>query len=756
MAPEYASFKRNSSDYPTPTSAVDLWSLGCIIYELFTKECPFKEENRTFEKYCDDRILPQALENSFAGDEAQQVIRELLDPRPEFRLSAEDALMMFWFADSTAPESSIHEEIDQLDLTPQVTEPEQDVQTNTHAVREMASNISLATTATLVNETYSTQESPATRPFPEFAHDLATLSPYWHTPEGLPPYAHVEPSTAFAADQPPPLPMRPTKSTDHKPLGPDFKARSASVQSLDGFDEDDALQPGQRLDVFDTQPKTAQVLDDTEDVKHILPPALPPRRPSEPANSDVKTTTPESWIDCVLLGRELCMSFGPIHGIKDTPQSCDFCDALRSTGRSRPRTAQNQLHVCETCGDRYLCEFCARHTIAMSGDSHEADHFLRKVFPSYSYPFQHFLSSKHFAISSQPGLSQTLGSSWLASDHGFSAPASLQSGRLQTRLLLDVPEGSHKVRLFLRIVFDPKKCSSEAIGSAKKALLRVPTSSYGTIKVGAQAVTAGLHNGKTPPETYLPSGFVEKNIRYDPEQVQTNVVITMDTPIRLERGQSLEVQIRSFYETSTFKTGSPFQWYIDYIGLSRLGDRVQLANAGEINKRRQYLDIQKKHERDRKIDKAMKYGTNALSVATMGTGLARSAQGLVAAHAKKQSYQLARTAMYNTALGSMTPYAHGGGASSDVGLPYHDQHAPMSASAMYANEWETDSQSGFDHASTVGSEYGQERPQMMHYASDPLPVQATFEQFEYAISDHGAEPGEGAATVSYSRWEATG
>ena len=56
----------------------------------------------------------------------------------------------------------------------------------------------------------------------------------------------------------------------------------------------------------------------------------------------------------------------------------------------------------------------------------------------------------------------------------------------------------------------------------------------------------------------------------------------------------------------------------------------------------------------------------------------------------------------------------------------------------------------------VGSDHGQERPQMMHYASDPLPVQATFEQFEYAISDHGAEPGEGAATVSYSRWEASG
>ncbi|KAL9000622.1 MAG: hypothetical protein Q9188_005632 [Gyalolechia gomerana] len=44
MAPEYRDLMSNykSSDF---TTSVDMWSLGCLTYELFTKRCPFDEDN---------------------------------------------------------------------------------------------------------------------------------------------------------------------------------------------------------------------------------------------------------------------------------------------------------------------------------------------------------------------------------------------------------------------------------------------------------------------------------------------------------------------------------------------------------------------------------------------------------------------------------------------------------------------------------------------------------------------------------------
>ena len=391
----------------------------------------------------------------------------------------------------------------------------------------------------------------------------------------------------------------------------------------------------------------------------------------------------------------------------------------------------------------------------MPGDSHEADHLLRRVLPAYSFSFGNFLSSEDLDVRCQQSIPLHFGSSWLQSDRGFYAPAALQSGRLQTRMLLNAPPGLYKITVYLRVVYDAKKSSSDVIGSGKKAFLKLPTSSYGSITIGAQQVPKGPQNNHRPPQQFLPSGFVEKALRYNPDESETNLIVSLDTPIKLLDSQSLEIHIRSAYNLSIFKAGSPFKWHLDYIGISQFGNPVQLANAGEINRRKQFLEAQKKQQRDQKIDRALKYATNGLTVATMGTGLARQGQGLAAMYAKKKSYQAAELANYGSFYGATTPHLHGSASLSDTNLGHHQQQILTSGASYYANAWEADSQAGFDQ-STVGSDSASERPPMTHYATDPLPFHATLEQFEYSVADDPAAPGQEAASVTYSRWDAVG
>ena len=92
-------------------------------------------------------VLPRALEDSFAGIEAQQLIRELLDPRPDHRITAEETLSMVWFDESLSSKTSFEGNFMEESATALLG-----AKFASSSIRGMASNISLATTATLVDE----------------------------------------------------------------------------------------------------------------------------------------------------------------------------------------------------------------------------------------------------------------------------------------------------------------------------------------------------------------------------------------------------------------------------------------------------------------------------------------------------------------------------------------------------------------------------------------------------------------------------
>lgn len=97
MAPEISDdfLYSNTSVY---TKAVDIWSLGCLIYEIITKEMPFDPDTDKIREYMRKRIrFPKAkLVEKKATPAAIKFITSLLRPSPEKRLTAEQALKDTW------------------------------------------------------------------------------------------------------------------------------------------------------------------------------------------------------------------------------------------------------------------------------------------------------------------------------------------------------------------------------------------------------------------------------------------------------------------------------------------------------------------------------------------------------------------------------------------------------------------------------------------------------------------------------------
>ncbi|KAL8682611.1 MAG: hypothetical protein Q9186_001384 [Xanthomendoza sp. 1 TL-2023] len=97
MAPEYRDLMNNceTSDF---TAAVDIWSFGCLIYELFARKCPFDEDNsHALVDYIYDGVFPRRpLDDCGASSESIWLIENLLKREAHLRLSAQDALHSAW------------------------------------------------------------------------------------------------------------------------------------------------------------------------------------------------------------------------------------------------------------------------------------------------------------------------------------------------------------------------------------------------------------------------------------------------------------------------------------------------------------------------------------------------------------------------------------------------------------------------------------------------------------------------------------
>ena len=82
MAPEYRDLLNNQEDSDFST-AVDMWSFGCLIYELFARRCPFGDDDSRLMAYMRNGIFPrQPLDDCGASRESMMLLEMLLKREP--------------------------------------------------------------------------------------------------------------------------------------------------------------------------------------------------------------------------------------------------------------------------------------------------------------------------------------------------------------------------------------------------------------------------------------------------------------------------------------------------------------------------------------------------------------------------------------------------------------------------------------------------------------------------------------------------
>jgi serine/threonine protein kinase len=106
QAPEIRGLVSGSEDTSEYTSAVDLWSLGCVVYQSISQKVPFQNLNALFLYVKGEVAFPTTeLVSRSIGQHGIGLIGGLLMLDPRKRVTAEAALRSPWL--DTTSESSI-------------------------------------------------------------------------------------------------------------------------------------------------------------------------------------------------------------------------------------------------------------------------------------------------------------------------------------------------------------------------------------------------------------------------------------------------------------------------------------------------------------------------------------------------------------------------------------------------------------------------------------------------------------------------
>ncbi len=97
QAPEIIGYVEENEESSEYTNAVDVWSLGCVTFEILTHEVPFPDF-RALSLFSKRRTQfpTEALSARCVSTEGIEFIRSLMVPEPSKRLTAETALQHPW------------------------------------------------------------------------------------------------------------------------------------------------------------------------------------------------------------------------------------------------------------------------------------------------------------------------------------------------------------------------------------------------------------------------------------------------------------------------------------------------------------------------------------------------------------------------------------------------------------------------------------------------------------------------------------
>jgi len=92
---------------------VDMWSLGVITYTLLCGYSPFRSENLhdLIEECCSSKVIFHERYWKDVSDDAKNFIDNLLQPRPEDRVTSAEALRHPWLSGQTATDHNLLPEI---------------------------------------------------------------------------------------------------------------------------------------------------------------------------------------------------------------------------------------------------------------------------------------------------------------------------------------------------------------------------------------------------------------------------------------------------------------------------------------------------------------------------------------------------------------------------------------------------------------------------------------------------------------------
>ncbi|KAH0562358.1 hypothetical protein GP486_002949 [Trichoglossum hirsutum] len=93
---------RGYVDTDEPTSgydnAVDMWSMGCVIYKIATQNVPFPTPGAVFKFCCGTLPFPEELLLAKISTDGTEFVKSLITPNPRDRLSAASALEALWIS----------------------------------------------------------------------------------------------------------------------------------------------------------------------------------------------------------------------------------------------------------------------------------------------------------------------------------------------------------------------------------------------------------------------------------------------------------------------------------------------------------------------------------------------------------------------------------------------------------------------------------------------------------------------------------